>query len=200
MKELNIEKLKFIKKLASEYRLSTKNICKLLGLEPTEENQQYIYNLFMTNDEILRYEEKKEFIYLNYETTGEEKQSDKISYTTAQLAVLKMQKALLTGDKDLVKQINDKMKKIDKEFADLRRRPKWIDVTPEEILTISKYRVKHALSKNEINRLIGIGDGTLTKYERLIESEFWKTKIKKLNEYNFSLCHVSVNERKKKRI
>lgn len=196
-KNINEEKLKFIKKLALEYRLSTKNICKLLGQEPTEENQQFIYNLFMNNDEILSYKEKKEFIYLDYETTAERKQNEQASYMVAQMTLLKLQKALLENDKEQFQQIKDKISKIDTDFENLRKREKWVKIKEEEILIIAKYRIKHALSKQEINRRIGIADTNLTKVEKTITSEFWSSKVKKLNEYNYDLCHVSVHKRKK---
>ena len=199
-KNINIEKLKFIKKLALEYRLSRKNICKLLGQEPTEENQQFIYNLFMNNDEILSYKEKKEFKYLDYETTSEKKSTEKASYMVAQIALLKLQKALLENDEQQIQHIKDNLKKTDTDFLNLRRRKVWARITDEEILTISKYRVKHALSKRDINRLIGIGDRKLTQAERTITNEFWSNKVKILNAYNYDLCHVSVNERKRQKI
>ena len=149
---------------------------------------------------ILKFEERNKFVYLDYETTGEKTSRENAICILAQKILLKRQEALMTGDEELIKQINNRIKKIDIDFDNLGERKKWINLTEEEILTIAKYRIKHALSKREINRLIGIGDETLTRHERSIKSDFWSSKIKTLNAYNYDLCYISVNGRKKKNI
>ena len=196
-KNINEQKLKFIKKLALEYRLSIKNICRLLGQEPTEENQQFLYNIFVNEENISSYQEKIEFKYLDYETTNEKIVIENATYMAAQMTLLKLQKALLNNDECELQNIRNNLKRIDIDFSKLKSRKIWTKVTEEEILTIAKYRVKHALSKREINRLLGIGDKTLSKFEERIQSDFWKTKIASLNAYNYDLCHISVNKRKK---
>ena len=39
----NDKKMKFIKNVALEYRLSLFNICKLLKIEPTKENKKIVF-------------------------------------------------------------------------------------------------------------------------------------------------------------
>ena len=187
--------IKLMKNLALEYRLSQKNICKLLRIEPTHENLEFIYNEFLSVIPKGDIDKQKEIKYLFYETSLENKKIELISYQTAAVALQRIIKANSLGNSESIIQI---LNKTDNDFNSLKRRQKWVSLTKEEILIIAKYRVKHALSKRIMNKLIGINAETLSKNEKNIEGDYWGSKLELLNEYNYLVCNVDKLDKRRK--
>ena len=100
MTNLYKKELKIITNFALEYRLSLKNICKLMNINPSEANQKFIC------DEIIRIQSdesyRKEIKYLFYETSLESEHDSSIAYKIGKLYFMKYQKEIQNNTKESI--------------------------------------------------------------------------------------------------
>ena len=86
------KKLKFVKKIALEYRLSLKSICKILGVDCSEQSQMELYKQLMKVQYSNNGDENSWFSFLFYETVNQLPSDEKKSFIMSQLAILKNEK------------------------------------------------------------------------------------------------------------
>lgn len=178
---ISIEKLKLVKNLALEFRLSLANICRLLRIEPTDENQRIIY------DELLRKvcdgpDGIREIEYLMYETENESKSDSTVTYNMALLYFTRYVKALKSGDSEQIKNASLNIIQTDINFANLMKN-KPDKYSDEDCVTIIKYRIKHAFSSKSFSKTVGIDRKTLKILEGRITNERLIRKTASLNDY-----------------
>lgn len=199
MKNVYEEELKFIANLALEFRLSLKNICKLLNVNPSDDNQVLFYN------EIIRclrdVTSIEEFRYLVYETSGESNQDSIKAYTSAKIYFLKY---LRTKNRYLKGEVEyDEYKKCLQElkYTDIKFK-KIVDsgikdnVSLENIKVLAKYRIKHAISKDKFANAYEIVRSTVSNWESLISSPVIRRKLNLLNEYNYEISRKNFKKTK----
>jgi len=185
------KKIKFLTKVALEYRLSLKNICKFIGIELTSQNEKTIL------DEFLGYQLNQDdggiFNYLLYETDSELEKDENISYQAASLFFSKLKRANLSESKEKINEVLKELNKIDRNFETVKKNFSKKELSKDDIMAISKYRIKYGLSRREMANILGCYDSVLLRKEKLIDSEYIKRKLEKLN--NYQLDNVVHNYR-----
>ena len=192
----NLSKYGFLGKLALEYRLSLTNLCRLIGLEETDENKMLIYNSIIEtcnrDMDLIR-----EYKYLfNYETLNEKDNASYLAMTKATLFLKKYNKAKQEKNEVAIKDLITALNKTDNDFKALLKRDMQKLFIEDEMVIISKYRLKHALSKSSIGTIMGIKRDRITLGESKIQNSIIKDKLDILQEYNFD---VYSDIRKKRR-
>lgn len=185
----------FILRLALTFILSLKNVCLIKGMEGTIEDQKKVYyeidKLFCNNTEI-----KDAYEYLfNYETINE---SDKLSDRAlgiTNMFLFKYKKALKTGTREELLRIDSELEKIDRDFKALTQKPNNYIISDDDIVVISKYRLKYAVSREQIYKVLGISRKTLMIRENKILSGVLKQKINCLTEYYQDIFKIKGNIR-----
>ena len=185
MNDLN--KYAFLGKVALAYRLSLFNLCRLMGLEPTEENQVLVYNsiieAYVKDLDLVR-----EYKYLfNYETLNEKDNASYLSMTKAALFIKKYNNAQKENDEATLKALIKSLNKTDSDFNALLKKEKSRPFSEEEMIIISKYRLKHALSKTTISSLMEIKRDRISFGESKIKNSIIKDKLNILQEYNLDM-------------
>lgn len=184
---------KFILRLALTFRLSLKNICKLQGLEPTLENQMKIYNsideLFSKDIDL-----KRAYDYLfNYETLNENDKLSIRSLGTANIFLAKYREIAKLGNKDDILKIDSNLEKLDGDFRQLEKGIDISTITDEDIVTISKYRLKYAISRERICDVLGISRDSLALREERLTNEVLKQKLKTLSNFYLDVINMKRN-------
>ena len=185
MEQNKINLYKLILKMALTFRLSLKNICILLDKEPTEENQQEIYEIF---DLLFGSNSKIKWYYcflFDYETRTEPDFISDSSLNAATLFFIKYKIASRSHDKETIKLLHEQLDSLDKKVNNLKLRNKEIALTDEDYETIIAYRIKYALSKEKTCDYLDINKDTLKAHENKLENSKLKYKIDILNDYCF---------------
>lgn len=183
MQQSKINFYKLVLKIALTFRLSLKNVCILLGEEPTEEKQKEIYEifdlLFGSDSKFRRY-----YMFLfEYETKLEPDFISESSLNAATLFYIKYRIATKNNDKENIKKLHQELDTIDRKVNSLKLRSKEHRLTNEEYETIIQYRIKYALSKEKICSYLDIDRDVLRVHENKLENSKLKYKIEQLNEY-----------------
>lgn len=191
------EKLKLVSALALEYRLSLKNICKILGLGETEKDQNNLKEELLSITEDC--DDKNAINFLIYETSNEPSNASKSAYNLASLVWSNIAIALKSKDSKKIKSASKYLYDIDKKFAKLLEKENWLSLTKEEFLIIAKYRVKYAMKIDDISSILKISRNTIINNEKLITNEKWKKRIEDLSTFNSSLHSASYSRQKIKK-
>lgn len=185
----NEKKLRFVKKVALEYRLSLTNICKLLKIDATEENLKTMYEALLKT--CRNQDEQTAFNWLLNETTNEPEKDSNVMYLTATTMLARYAIAIQSGDKKQIDEAFVRLFKTDYNFNTLVEKMNPRNISEEDIAVISKYRIKYALSKSQIASMIGINRETIARNEKkyILESEKFQlengrlcSKLDKLND------------------
>lgn len=186
-KERNFYKL--IGKIALEFRLSLNNLCRLTGKESTEENRLNFYEkikeYLIGKNNILDYQYR--YLFFN-ETVNEPSSISVNSYKMALDYWKRYKKAKESKNKEEFVNVINELNKTEIEFQNLIKSDVNRILTEEEIIIISKYRIKKVLSKKifcEEYRLIHRTN--LSKREKMLESDDLKYKINNLNEFCYDI-------------
>lgn len=180
-KKKNLYNLIF--KVALNYRLSLKNICMLLGKEPTEENKQEIYDIFeLLYGDNLNLRSYYVFLF-DYETRSEPEFISNSALNLATLFFIKYKTASKSGDIETTKKLREQLDSLDKKIKLLRFRDKEKQLTDDDYITIITYRIKYSLSKDNICSYLDINRDTLRVHENKLENSKLKYKIDILNDY-----------------
>lgn len=187
MDERKKQLYKLIFNMALTYRLSLDNICILLGKEVNETNKKDVYDacmyLYEKNIEI-----RKAFEYLfNFETLNESKEVSALALDSAKSFMSVYKEACNSGDKDRIRETKSSLLNIDKDFKKILNMQGQIPLTKENMLVISKYRIKYGLSRKVISRCIGVHHTNFIRKEQEIEDEIIKNKLKILSEYHLDI-------------
>ena len=176
---------KLFANIALEYRVSLNNLCFLMNEKVTEENKKKIYdellNSYKGNKVVIN---KLKYLF-NVETSGEDLQSSKQALRNSSLFILKYKEAKKAKDTSSVKELLLKTETDFKEFVkskDLNE-----PLTKEEAEIISKYRIKHVISREALANILGISRRKLERGDRILEDEVLKEKIEILNSYYLDL-------------
>lgn len=173
----------FILKLALTFRLSLKNLCKLLGRETTFEEQIRTYNeIEMYFGENLDLKRAYDYLF-NYETNSEVGKLSNRALGTVSIFLIKYQEACKSGNKDAILKMNSDLNKIDRSFGELKTKIESPYVTSDEALIISKYRLKYAISRKSICDILGISYKSLVLREEKMSDEVLKYKLGILSDF-----------------
>ena len=193
IEQLPEREIKNVKKLALEYRLSLYYVCKILKIDPTEENQEQVCKLMkdLCND----YYDFQEVDYLIYETQMDTEENNKFCYQLASTIWEQLQNAYKSGNKDRINNALMNLNLIDYKFSELEKREKWNSISEDELLIIAKYRIKHCLMIKSLSYSLGLHEKTLyCRFEKLNNKRFAR-KSEILNDF---LIGDYLNNSKKK--
>lgn len=176
---------KFIGKVALEFRVSLDNLCKLIGKEVNEENKKSIYEKIVEHAIGYNPPLQKQYNHLFfYETLNEPSYVSDDSYSNALNYMKRYKKASSSGNKEERHKILNELNKTENDFKDLIKRKKTKTLTQDEIIVITKYRIKTVLSKRKFYEVYGIiSRDNLMVREKELESDVLKYKINNINEY-----------------
>lgn len=184
----NSRKLKFFSKIALEYRLSLKNLCKLMGLEPTEENKKIIYDGIISIYSLEEPYMVEKYNYLfNYETVVERDEVSSKSYRSALIFLTRYVNAKKRNNDQAVKDVLKDLTETDRNFKELIKKELKRNLTVDDTIVISKYRIKYCYSRNYISNTLGINRNYLASTEGKIKDDNLKQKLKLLSEYNYDI-------------
>ncbi len=173
----------FVGKMALEFRLSLNNVCKLLGWEQTEENGIKFYTiiekLIGSNSELLA---KYKYLFF-VETCSESEKASRIEYMTALNFLNRYKKATKDNDMVLIEKLNSELERTEINFKNTLLKLKESKLDNEDIVAISKYRVKNAIAREPLCQIYGIGIRALINGEKNLQSNILKEKIETLSTY-----------------
>lgn len=177
-----IDMFGFIAKLALECRLSLKNICKILKIKETEENKKFIYEKIIETLGNNNYEKNKYNYLFGYETVVEPQEVSKKSYNNAIVKKIYYDRAELSGDKDKINLALQQLHVTDLAYINLKKKDlSNLDLKDTEI--ISRYRLKHNISREAICSELSISPDVLRVRELKLPDEVLKYKLLELNKY-----------------
>lgn len=185
----------FVLRLALTFRLSLKNVCKILGRNCSNEEQMKLYDEF---DELFgnNLNLKKAYNYLfNYETIGETSKLSDRALGMSNMFLLSYKQACKKGSKEDILKIDSKLNKLDRDFENLKRRENNPSVTDEEAIIISKYRVKYALSRECVCDMLGLSYHSLRLREQKLQDEVLKHKLSLLSDFYMNMVTSKRNVR-----
>lgn len=184
----------FIGKLALEYRVSLKNICKLLDMEATAGNQKEIYDLIFST---LDYDTKSRNVYqylFYYETMFEPEQASNLAYKNAARFLRDYSFAKRVGNSEMQKEVLDRLTKTDRDFKKIGNKEFDKPLTEEETTIISKYRIKYCIPKSNIQSALGIDKDRLRANEKKLTDEILKLKLEELSNFHMSMSRKPKNK------
>ena len=177
-----IDMFDYIAKLALECRLSLKNICKILKIKETEENKKLIYEKIIETLGNDRYKKNKYNYLFSYETVVESQEISKKSYNNAMVKKIYYDRAVLSGDKEKINSALQQLYATDLAYMNLKKKDlSNLDLKDTEI--ISRYRLKHNISKEKICSELSISSEALSSRELKLPDEVLKYKLLELNKY-----------------
>ena len=192
MKNINMD---LLLNIAFTFRLSLKNLCKLLGRSETEEEQMNLYNEIKENYKE-NYTLRIAYKYLfNYESKNQSEKESKKAYALGLFFLENYKIAKKEENQVKINKMLNELNKIDNEFNGLKKRTKGDPITLEEILIISKYRLKYAISRESICDYLEISIGAVRHAEEKITDEKLKEKLKNLSEYYLDVASQKRNVR-----
>lgn len=179
---------KFLGLLALEYRLSLNNLCKLIGLADTEENRLEIYNSIKnTAGGDIELLDRYNYLFFT-ETLNESVGASKVAYMCALNFLRRYRKA----DDENKREVYNDLFKTELKFKEIKHKLGYEKLSVEEIVIISKYRIKYALSRERFCENHNISWRNLIRREKEIDSAILKNKLDMLAEF-----YKSFNCRKK---
>lgn len=182
--------------MALEFRLSLRNICKLLGKEPTEENRMAIYQSIIqakNNDKDITSKFKYLFFY---ETINEQQNASRISYTKAVNYIKRYNKIAKEGTREQKVEILSELNKTERDLQNLKYKLGNETLNAEEILIVSKYRIKHVMSRHWFSQYFNVSESSLRRAEVKLESNIIKSKLDTLNEYYLTITSPAQKRRR----
>ena len=183
----------FYLKLALRFRLSLKQLCELLSRPSTNEEQDKLFkefdDLYGTNFEL-----RRAYIYLfHHEAIKDKLSSQGKNKFLAAIFASKYLKAVKSNDKEEINKLNEKLVEVDEEFNKLKRRSNGQPLSKEELLTVAKYRLKYAYSREDVSHILGINASGYRSAEEHINDINIKNKIQLINDY-----YMNINSNKKR--
>lgn len=183
--------------IALEFRLSLDNICKIFERPATEKFKMYFYeNIKQTaiyNSQLL-----DEYNYLFFhETSKESSKAAFVSYTAAKNYIERYKKAKKEENTEKLDEIRNELYKTDRDFRDLKYRIHDKDLTLEDVAIISRYRIRHVISRETIARDYEISDRTLKNGEIKLSSNILKEKLNALSDYYLNFVNNRLRKRAK---
>ena len=179
---VNIDK---IKAMALEFRLSSKNLCRLLGYKYNTKNEELVVKKIL--DSSKNEEERLRLIYLFYETNCENDRESLVAYDACKLFLLKVQKANITQDTKLQEKTARLLYSTEFDFQRVKEKIENDEllrgVSQDDALILAKYRIKYCLSKMEMAKICGLNRDTISKYESRLESKRIKNKLENLKHF-----------------
>jgi len=154
------------------YRVSLYNLSKIFYKDQDElYNQLLEYNSDETIQGAIKY-------VLNHETMNEPKEIQELAKKQVRLFLINLNRAKTSKEKvDLINSLNN-----DKATLNLRYKD-HLEYTNDEILQISRYRLKYALGRTYIHDIFGITADRLKNKEKYYDDETLKLKLQILNVY-----------------
>lgn len=180
----NLSMYKFMGKIALEYRLSLESVCRLMKIEPTDENKGLVYETILKASKDNSY---FCFQYLfGYETLNEKKEVSSVAYRKALIFLTRYVNAKRRNDKEAVSTVLKELTKTDSDFRSLLGRKFGEPLTEEEVTIISKYRIKYCVARNLVSDILDIGRRKISIAEKKINDDIMKAKLQMLSEYQES--------------
>ncbi len=170
-----------ILKMALEYRLSLENLCIILGIEATQDNQEKIYNIFealfnKNTDLKVLYD----FLFMN-ETKNEEDETSLQALNAGYLFFSKYKIANKNRDNEMINELMTELDSLDSRIKSLKNRNNEYELTDNDYLDIFKYKVKYCLSRAELSNILNISSAELIKKELGVTDKKLKRKLNLLN-------------------
>jgi len=192
MKNINMD---LLLNIAFTFRLSLKELCKLLGRSETEEEQINLYNEIKE-----KYKEnfsiRSAYKYLfNYESKNQSEKDAKKAYALGLFFLENYMIAKKEGNKVKINKMLNELNKIDNQFNELKKRKKGEPLTLEEILIISKYRLKYAIPREAACEYLDLTSSSVRHAEEKITDESLNKKLKNLSEYYLDIASKKRNVR-----
>lgn len=135
-----------ILKIALEYRLSLENICIILGIESTEENQKNIYNIF---EKLFSSDGNLKTVYdflFKYETRNEPMDISLKSLNSAYLLFNRFKVAYKNKDSQKINEILEELNALDNRIKELRYNRTTPELTEEDCLDLIRYKIKYSIT------------------------------------------------------
>lgn len=179
----NTSLYKFIGKVALEFRLSLENICIILGKERDEKTQMEVYEILKeiakgNQDLLIKYN----YLFF-YETVNESNNMSKIAYIKAVNYIKRYNKVVKDNDQEGIRKILEELNKTEEEFSKIRSKFNNTILNEEDLIIISKYRMKHVLSREKFCTCFSVSRSSLEKKEKQMSDTLIKEKLKLLSEY-----------------
>lgn len=180
----------FLGQMALEFRISLKNLCKFLGKENTETEKIQIYTNIMStiNDRDL----KEKYHYLFFEETHNEPENiSRISYAKMINFFKRYVKAELKEKSKILKEL----RKTEDDLNSIKHKLGNQTLTEEEINIVSRYRIKHVISRVTFSKLFDVSRSSLRDAEKKSNNSYINAKLDILREFYSSF--IPSNRRKK---
>jgi len=193
----NKELYNYVGKIALEFRLSLDNVCKIMGKEPTEENKMEIYKNI---EEVSRrdYDLIKEYKYLFfYETFNESDNVAMIAYVKAANFIGRYNRAKKEGNEELATKTLLELSRTDNEFNQIKSKIGKQALTEKDVEIITRYRIKHAISRIAFCEQYGISRTSFEKRDRNISNSLLKKKLDILSEFLLSIENRKIANKSK---
>lgn len=189
----NKELYRLIGDMALEFRLSLRNICKLLGKEVTEKTMMEIYNNI---NSIKDFDIKNKYKYLFfYETFNESQNASMVAYTKALNYIKRYNMVVKEGTKEEKIKILDELHKTDNDLKSIKNKLGNKILNEDEITIVSKFRIKHVISKSRFGEIYNVSFESISSAEKKLQSKLIKEKLERLNEYYLTISS-QVHKRK----
>ena len=192
---MNKEMYDFLLKLALRFRLSLKQLCELLGRPTTIEEQDKLFNEI---DQLYgrHFELRVAYVYLFHHECAKDTLSSKgKKQFLANIFLNKYMNACRENNKEEINKLNYELLKLDEEFKKIREKSKGQSLTKEEGEIVAKYRLKYAISREDVSYILGINSSGYRSIERSFKDINLRNKLTLLNEY-----YMNINAEKKRRI
>ena len=179
----------WILKIALEYRLSLENICIILGIEPTEKNKENMYNVF---EELFGLNTDLKGVYdllFKYETKNESEEISLNALNSGFLTFHQYQIALKNNDTSKLNDLKNQLNILDNKIKELKNRNFEYQLTNDDYLNITKYRIKYSLSRTEICKMLNINSENLIRFEVELENEELNNKLSILNQNQLNVLY-----------
>lgn len=179
----------WILKIALEYRLSLENICIILGIEATEKNQEKMYNIF---NELFGLNTDLKGVYdilFKYETKNELEETSLNALNSGFLAFYQYQIALRNNDTFKLESLKNQLNILDNKIKELKNRDTSYELSYDDYLNITKYRIKYSLSKSEICKMLNISNESLIRFEVELENDELNNKLSILNKNQLNVLY-----------
>lgn len=174
------------------YRLSYKNFYRLFQTSPSD-LEEIIGNFpDLTNA----------FYFLRLETTNEKKELEELAFKKAKRYFLRKQelqviliKAKKEGNKEKQEIIKEKITLLQSEIYDVKALniQNKDELTEEDALIITDYRIKYYLTRAQCKKIFGISDNILLRFENKLisEDDYYYSKLSFLNQFLMNPSKIS---------
>ena len=174
--------------------MSLKNICKLLGKEVTENNQMEIYNN-ITYKKSGDMEDKYKYLFF-YEAINENSKASIVAYTKAINYIKRYNKIVKEGTQEEKTKILDELHKTESDLKSIKPKLGKETLNAEEINIVSKFRIKHVMSRNSFSEFYNVSKSSLRRAEVKLESNIVKEKLETLKEYHLTITSPAQKRRR----